>query len=42
VLEIIKENGSALSLATLADESEEETDKLLPLLDAVELLDCVR
>jgi len=38
VLEIIKENGGALSLAKLADESEEEIDKLLPLLDAGELL----
>ena len=27
VLEIIKENGGALSLAKLADESEEEIDK---------------
>jgi len=38
VLEILKENGGALSLAKLADESEEEIDKLLPLLDAGELL----
>jgi len=38
VLEIMKENGGALSLAKLADESEEEIDKLLPLLDAGELL----
>jgi len=38
VLEILKKNGGALSLAKLADESEEEIDKLLPLLDAGELL----
>jgi len=38
VLEILKENGGELSLAKLADESEEEIDKLLPLLDAGELL----
>ena len=38
VLKILKENEGALSLAKLADESEEEIDKLLPLLDAGELL----
>ncbi|MGC9099105.1 MAG: AAA-associated domain-containing protein [Candidatus Micrarchaeia archaeon] len=38
VLELIKENGDALSLAKLADESEEEIDKLLPLLEAGEML----
>ena len=37
-LEILKKNGGALSLAKLADEIEEEIDKLLPLLDAGELL----
>ena len=42
MLEIIKENGGALSLAKLVDESGEEIDKLLPLLDAFELLGCVR
>ncbi|MGC8776743.1 MAG: AAA-associated domain-containing protein [Candidatus Micrarchaeia archaeon] len=38
VLEILKENRGALSLAKLAEESEKEIDVLLPLLDAGELL----
>lgn len=38
VIEIIKENGGALSLSKLAEESEEEIDTLLPLLDAGEML----
>ncbi|MCL4373333.1 MAG: AAA-associated domain-containing protein [Candidatus Marsarchaeota archaeon] len=38
IIEIVKDNGNALSLSKLAEEAEEEVDKLLPLLDAAEML----
>jgi len=38
IIEIVKDNGNALSIAKLAEEAEEEIDKLLPLLDAAEML----
>jgi hypothetical protein len=41
IIEIIKENGGAINLSKLAEESEEEIDTLLPLLDAGEMLGLV-
>jgi hypothetical protein len=38
IIEIVKDNGGSLSLSRLAEESEGEIDKLLPLIDAAEML----
>ncbi|MGC8651670.1 MAG: AAA-associated domain-containing protein [Candidatus Micrarchaeia archaeon] len=38
IVELVKENGNSLSLSKLAKEAKEEVDKLLPLLDAAEML----
>ncbi len=38
VLEIIKDHGNELSISKLAEESEEDVDKIIPLLDVAEML----
>ncbi len=38
IVEILKDNGGSMELSKLAEEAEEEIDKLLPLIDAAEML----
>ena len=38
IIEVVKDNGNSLSISKLSEEAEEEIDKLLPLIDACEML----